>query len=110
MDGCLTLWVGELHAEADHIPDHQPLGPLRMDGTLHGDGNVVQNAGVSALLHGEKSQTHVDGPHVESVVAGPDPDLHQVVSAHDSRKTHTVSLRERNYYCNYVASCLQVFN
>lgn len=77
-----------------------------MDGMRHRYWNVVQNTDISTLLYREKSQTHADGPHGQSVVTRPDRDLHQIISAQDSSKTNRISLRLLNYYCDYVSSCI----
>lgn len=69
-----------------------------MDGMLHRYWNIVQNTNISSLLNSEKSQTHVDGPHDQSVVSRPDPDLYQIISAQESSKTNRIIVRLLNYY------------
>lgn len=57
-------------------------------------GKVVCHAHVFPVPHGEKGEAHVDRPHRQSVVAGPDRHLNQVIP--EGRGGATSSIAEFN--------------
>lgn len=83
----LTILVGEMCREADHVSHHQSVAFIWVDSVLHRYWNIVCHAHVFIVQHRKKGEAYVDCPHCQSIVSRPNPHLHQVISAGKNKQT-----------------------